>query len=114
MTKAETTAILPTTEEAAKIAADRLKVWKAMRESYKEVHEYANSVLQCKEPCDNPQLIWEAEESLAQSSHKYGETLAGYMAAFVFGCDAIDCKYWMFNEYDALLSDLEDIARGDY
>lgn len=96
------TATTYTVETAAAEAIEILKQWKSVRDEYLaarhgDMESYFRSL------------------DLGEEMDKLYAKAMKLMTKEVFAdTDEYDVMDWMYDEYDALMSDLADIARGDY
>lgn len=91
-----------TVETAAAEAIEILKQWKSVRDEYLsarhgDMESYFHS--------------FDIEEKMNELGAKAKKLMVEEIFADTNEYDVMD---WMYDEYDALMSDLADIARGDY
>lgn len=96
------TATTRTVETAAAEAIEILKQWKSVRDEYLaarhgDMESYFRS--------------FDIEEKMNELYAKAMKLMTEEVFAEVTEYDVMD---WMYDEYDGLMADLADIARGDY
>lgn len=96
------TATTYTVETAAAEAIEVLKQWKSVRDEYMVAKH-------------GDEASWLRSLDLGEEMDKLYAKAMKLMTKEVFAdTNEYDVMDWMYDEYDALMSDLADIARGDY
>ena len=96
------TATTHTVETAAAEAIEILKQWKSIRDEYMIAKH-------------GDEASWLRSLDLGEEMDKLYAKAMKLMTEEVFAdVTEYDVMDWMYDEYDALMSDLADIARGDY
>ena len=110
------TATTYTVETAAAEAIEILKQWKPVHDEYKASHaEVIKKMQDASVSAEDFHEASEREDALYAQHVRLCEEACALMSDEVFSeaCKA-ECMDWMYRDFDALMSDLADIARGDY
>lgn len=110
------TATTYTVETAAADAIEILKQWKSVHDEYKAAHaELVEKIQDASVSSEDFHEVSKREDALYAEQVRLCEEACALMSGEVFSeTTKAECMDWVYDEYDALMSDLADIARGDY
>ena len=110
------TATTHTVETAAAEAIEILKQWKPVHDEYKATRaEVIKKMQDASVSAEDFHDVSEREDTLYAEHVRLCDEVCALMSSEVFSeATKAECMDWMYDEYDALMADLADIARGDY
>lgn len=110
------TAATHTVETAAAKAVEVLKQWKPVYDEYRSAHaEVVEKMQDASVSAEDFHEASEREDELDAKQDALIDEACALMSDEVFSeATKVECMLWARNDFDALMSDLADIARGDY